>query len=541
MKHLTSLFLCLLSLASTEAQTLVKEFTPGSFGSYFYFMGNTQKGFVMNVYNPTFGVEPWISDGTNEGTFMLKDVNPGASNSLFSNDAFSNDTLLYFLAFSESSNNVVNLWRTDGSINGTYFIDSLGPNYPNKYYEEAIFYKGEFYYFVSNQSYKTLYATDGSPKKPRKVYSFTDSNYVSRSSIKIFNNQLYFYGYDNKHGAELWTTDGTTAGTKLVFDLNTGPNSSKFNNGQLLSCQNKLFFVAQRYSQEGYELFYINKQSNEPWLLKDFTPLSNKSSQITLIEGNDSFFLFNVLNSAPAETYVSDGNWSNTRKFHAPKEPDPNPYHYTYGVHKTKNFTLVTSYTSATGAELFKSDQQFNNLGLLRDINPGIGNSINGNYTKIFEVGKKAYFLGFNFMLGNDIWVTDGTSDSTLIYLEFAGNNQTMSDILHQWNNRLFFAETVDLNIGTELYELNINRNTSIEQARLNSTSIYPNPISAGQVLTLSDQECSFELYNTLGQLVWKGHSTNGQCNLPEQINKGIYYISVSTETSTTKAKILVQ
>lgn len=540
MKHLLNLLLCLLTL-TVEAQTLVKEFTPGAFGSYFYFMGNTQKGFVMNVYNPTFGVEPWISDGTNKGTFLLKDIGPGASNSLFSNDAFSNDTILYFFAFDESNSNVINLWRTDGSSNGTYFIDSLGPNYPNKYYEEATFYKGEFYYFISSQSYKTLYATDGSKKKPRKIYAFNDSNYISRSSIKVFNNQLYFYGYDTEHGAELWTSDGTSAGTKLMFDLNTGTNSSIFNNGKLVSCQNKLFFVAQRYSQEGFELFYIDKQSNEPWLLRDFTPLSNKSSQITLIEGNDSFFLFNVLNAAPAETYVSDGNWSNTRKFHTPKEPDPNPYHYTYGVHKTKNFTLVSSYTSATGVELFKSDQQFNNLGLLRDINPGIGNSINGSYAKIFEVGKKAYFLGFNFMLGNDIWVTDGTSDSTLIYLEFAGNNQTMSDILHQWNNRLFFAETVDINIGTELYELNINRSSSIEQQNLFNSGVYPNPVSAGQVLIFSDQACNFELYNTLGQLVWQGDSVDGKSTLPDKIDKGIYYLSVTKETSNIKTKIIVQ
>jgi ELWxxDGT repeat protein len=540
LKHLLSLILCLIAL-NTEAQRLVKEFTPGSFGSYFYFMGNTQKGFVMNVYNPTFGVEPWISDGTNKGTFLLKDIGPGASNSLFSNDAFSNDTILYFFAFNESNSNVINLWRTDGSINGTYFIDSLGPNYPNKYYEEATFYKGEFYYFISSQSYKTLYATDGSQKKPRKIYSFKDSNYISRSSMKVFNNQLYFYGYDKEHGAELWTSDGTSAGTKLMFDLNTGNNSSIFNNGKLVSCQDKLFFVAQRYSLEGFELFYIDKQSSEPWLLRDFTPLSNKSSQITLIEGNDSFFLFNVLNASPAETYVSDGNWSNTRKFHTPKEPDPNPYHYTYGVHQTKNFTLVSSYTSATGVELFKSDQQFNNLGLLRDINPGIGNGNNGNNTKIFEVGNKAYFLGFNFMLGNDIWVTDGTSDSTILYLEFAGNNQTMSDILHQWNNRLFFAETVDINLGTELYELNINRSSSIDQQNLYNSGVYPNPVKAGTFLNVSDTESHIALFNVHGQKVWETTSSNGMVQIPEFISKGIYSISIRTTESETHHKIVIE
>lgn len=539
-KHLLGLFICLTSI-NTQAQKLIKEFTPGSNSSFFYFMGNTQNGFIMSVYDPFTGLEPWVSDGTTKGTVMLQDINPGTTNSIFNNEAFSNDTLLYFFAYRGVGNNFNGLWRTDGTISGTYFIDSMEYIYPSKYYGDATFYKGEFYYFTSSSSYKTLYATDGSRNKPRKIYSFKDSNYASRSNLRIFNDRLYFYGNDAEHGVELWSTDGSSAGTKMVYDLNAGPGKSMYINGQLISCRDKLFFTAMRDYKEGYELFYITTQSDEPVLFKDYTPVNNASSYISLIEGNDSFFLFNVMNTNPPETYVSDGTLKNTGKFHDPIVPDPDPYYYTYGVHRTKNFTMVSSYTNNTGLEFFKSNQQLRNMGLLRDINPGIGSSINGNISKIFEVDGKAYFLGFNFMLGNDIWVTDGTTDSTIIYFEFPNNNQNTSDILHQWKNRLFFCETIDFSIGTELYELNIRRNTSIDPKNINNSAVYPNPVSVGQTLTISNQACQFELHNTLGQIVWKGESQDGLTSLPDHIDRGIYYLLITTDSDRQPTTLLVQ
>jgi ELWxxDGT repeat protein len=38
----------------------------------------------------------------------------------------------------------------------------------------------------------------------------------------VFNGALYFQAGDGTHGRELWRTDGTTAGTALVKDINPG-------------------------------------------------------------------------------------------------------------------------------------------------------------------------------------------------------------------------------------------------------------------------------------------------------------------------------
>jgi hypothetical protein len=141
-------------------------------------------------------------------------------------------------------------------------------------------------------------------------------------------------------------------------------------------------------------------------------------------------------------------------------------------------------------------------------------------------------------MLGNAIWVTDGTNDNTMVYLELASNST--NEYLFKWNDRFFFTGSLDINIGTELYEL-IIKNTGISETKLKTFNTYPNPVKAGNSVTISDTECIFEIYNTLGKLVLQGNSTDGQCHLPDHIGKGLFTIFVRTETAFTNTKLIIQ
>src|SRR4029078_11195300 len=56
------------------------------------------------------------------------------------------------------------------------------------------------------------------------------------------NNKLFFTGNDDENGLELWTSDGTVAGTVLVKDINPGANNSELN--AFTKVGNKLMFTA---------------------------------------------------------------------------------------------------------------------------------------------------------------------------------------------------------------------------------------------------------------------------------------------------------
>ena len=72
------------------------------------------------------GHEPWFSDGTPEGTFLLKDINPGSPNSWNQQiDFLVLGDFAYFLANDPVTG--IALWRTDGTTEGTHLFADLYP------------------------------------------------------------------------------------------------------------------------------------------------------------------------------------------------------------------------------------------------------------------------------------------------------------------------------------------------------------------------------------------------------------------------------
>ena len=98
------------------------------------------------------------------------------------------------------------LWKSDGTTNGTFLIKDISS-------------------VGSNPSY-----------------------------LKDVNGTLFFRAQDGVHGYEIWKSDGTTNGTILVKDIYPGSSSSYPQN--LTEVNGTLFFRAQ--DPEGYELWKID-------------------------------------------------------------------------------------------------------------------------------------------------------------------------------------------------------------------------------------------------------------------------------------------
>ena len=72
----------------------------------------------------TDGQELWKSDGTADGTTMVKDIAPGSASS--SPQSLTNvDGTLYFVANDGSGSN--QLWKSDGTAGGTSLVQSFTP------------------------------------------------------------------------------------------------------------------------------------------------------------------------------------------------------------------------------------------------------------------------------------------------------------------------------------------------------------------------------------------------------------------------------
>ncbi len=149
-------------------------------------VGNT---IYFNGYSATNGLELWRSDGSIFGTYLLKDILVGTNNS---NPLYITNMngALYF-----SANDGVNgneLWKSDGTTNGTVLLSDLNPG--------------------SSSSNPGVYA------------NYANGNnvlYNGGAFPRLFhrNNKLYFTALTAANGVELFTSDGTTSGTTLVKDI----------------------------------------------------------------------------------------------------------------------------------------------------------------------------------------------------------------------------------------------------------------------------------------------------------------------------------
>jgi ELWxxDGT repeat protein len=95
---------------------LVKDIHPGPTDSVFGPAANCAGTLVFAVDDGVHGMEPWRSDGTPQGTYILKDLSPGAAATSISNMRMVG-ALLYFEA--THNNGTKQLWQTDGTPAGT--------------------------------------------------------------------------------------------------------------------------------------------------------------------------------------------------------------------------------------------------------------------------------------------------------------------------------------------------------------------------------------------------------------------------------------
>ena len=146
--------------------------------------GTTQPAQVgSGPFVVAIGSTLWRTDGTAAGTSQFFD---GVSGSAWSFTAHGPDALYFTANFpSGGEDRGTELWRTDGTAAGTFMVRDIAPG-----------------------------------------GSGTGSSFVPYTSYPHFMLStplgMFFVADDVVHGSELWVTDGTTAGTRLVRDLTPG-------------------------------------------------------------------------------------------------------------------------------------------------------------------------------------------------------------------------------------------------------------------------------------------------------------------------------
>src|SRR5262245_19835724 len=123
------------------------------------------------------------------------------------------------------------LWRSDGTAAGTFLVKDIRPNigFPIGSNPIELTNVGSTLFFSAGDTDggEELWKSNGTTAGTIRVKDINPGpGHSSPSFLTDVGGRLFFSATDDSGDTELWKSDGTTAGTVRVRDINPGPTSS---------------------------------------------------------------------------------------------------------------------------------------------------------------------------------------------------------------------------------------------------------------------------------------------------------------------------
>jgi len=541
-------FLLLLPMVSYPQPSLVKDInktplsaiSPGSitpFQGIMYFSAESSE----------HGRELWRSDGTDAGTYLLKDITTGNNSSSPSMFTVVGNTL-YFVANEVHKEDYINyefehhyeLWKTDGTTQGTvkvgYFpMQSPQTNLYEAYPNLQLVASNEALYFTVNNApggYE-LWKTQGS--NTQKVLDVSGNPYTGVYLLRAAGNNVYFTASNSSANITLWRTDGTTIGTTLVKE-----SSTSYGISSLTAIGDKLFFTF----EDGQELWKSNGTPEGTQLVKEinagglfdanglvyFTVATNPTTQLWKSDGTTEGTVLvkdgliepaiqtaigtTIYFISSFQLWKSDGTAAGTLMIKS-FEQEPS---VSIQAKAANNILYIRVYANHTYVlSLWKSDGTTEGTMLLREFSP-YENDVFSPF--LVTLQESAYFVA-----RETLWQSSGTPNSTLpVYPGGLSENQdSYPSSLLSVNGQVYFIVS-DGASGFELWKTDGSEANTVLVKRNGGTG----PIQKANLLTHSNTTVYFQIasYNTANQLVntqlWKSEGTAASTLLVKTLTTGI-------------------
>ena len=345
-------------------------------GDMFLFTVQTGDGFSGED-----AVELWSSNGTEAGTTKLTEIGVWdffGQQVTVDYDAFGDEQLLTINEF-VSDESMSSIWTSDGTAGGTEVLaEGFSGLWESAIHELAAL--GEDVYFTSRESLNSsfsLWKVTPADKSVEKVRTFTDrpaGELVSGvfSEVHTIGDSLYFKANDGASDYELWTSDGTEAGTRLVLDINpNAPTDTAIPGGSgidyLTDVNGVAFFTA--LDANGLGLWTSGGTADTTTKLAAL----DKSLSGTAVIGGNFFYVVDGATQASSELWSSDGSEAGTVKVTDLPGRVIRPAGDQFVV--IGNSLFFTLNDGTNGTELWVSDGTASGTALAVDVNSAPGAS----------------------------------------------------------------------------------------------------------------------------------------------------------------------
>ncbi|WP_375765480.1 ELWxxDGT repeat protein [Archangium gephyra] len=369
---------------------------PGSTGSDPRSLTVAGNSLFFTAKGEGLGRELWKTDGTAEGTVLVKDLRPGPEDSGITSLTALEGTL-FFVA--DDGVHGPELWKSDGTPEGTVLVKDLVPG------------------------------TGG----------------AGITSLAVLRNALYFAADGGPHEAELWKSDGTEAGTERVAAVRVieSDPGEQIIQGLTVAGDTLYFFAGSPYASQ-WDLWKSDGSAPGTARVKSLGRSSSDdygAAPASLTStGGQVFFV----SGASGSLWRSDGTTDGT---YVVKESSNARF-----LTNLNGQLIFTAWDEASGFELWRSNGTVAGTALIEDINPGRESAAPFWLT---VVDGKVLFSAQTAAEGRELWSTDGTQDGTVLLHDIVpGPGSSEPSWLTPVGPRVFFI-TDDGTDGAEPWALN--------------------------------------------------------------------------------------
>lgn len=328
------------------------------------------------------------------------------------------------------------LWFTDGSQQGTRMLKDIASG-PATSSITSLYQYGEYVLFAATDDVHgcELWQTDGTPEGTRLVKDInpgrasSDPHYLCRSG-----NFVYLAADDGVHGEELWRTDGTPQSTGMVMDVFEGSKGSA--PWSLADADGLLYFCAES-SKEGEEVHVTNGTAAGTRVLKPIVSGAAGSGPNNITPLNGLVFFTCNEPVYGEELWMSDGTAEGTRLVQDIYSSIPNPSSSPRELTPLCDRVCFVVADAKYGEEVWISDGTDPGTQLLRDLAPMDADARPRDLT---AAGNKVFFVANDHVHGDELWSTDGTAEGTLLVRDIcSGAAGSTPDRLAALNQGLYF------------------------------------------------------------------------------------------------------
>jgi ELWxxDGT repeat protein len=366
-------------------------------GGHVFFTASANDGATVNV---------WRSDGTEPGTLQ----SPNPSFESFNARLFGGDTgFLVAQSFSFFGDQV---WRVqnDGQTQQLTSFDD------GQSIVSVASSRGQLY-FLHGQN--ELWASDGTAQGTRKAVAVPGT--TSLAFLEVQGSELWFLaaGTGSFGLSQVWQTDGTQAGTRLVHDF--GSYRTELD-PEFTQIGSQVYFIADRPGSDDFDYQVWRTDGTDAGTLQitdlpGVNVVRGQLAELTAFQGN--LYFFANLPDGSRALWRSDGTPGGTtvvRQFPAQPGSDffdtPN-----FGLTVLGSHLVFAVEDGTHGREPWSSDGTPGGTALLRDVFPGPAGS---GVTSFAAAAGQLYFAADDGAHGYELWRTDGTPGGTRLMQDLA-------------------------------------------------------------------------------------------------------------------------